>query len=384
MQHVFIVGSKGIPGEYGGFETFIEKLTEYHQINTEIRYHVACRSKEAGEYEYQRAHCFQIKVPDIGHAKAIYYDIMALRYCCRYIEINHITHPIIYILACRIGPFTAYFQQKIHKLGGRLFLNPDGHEWLRKKWSIPVRLYWKLSERMTVKRCDLLICDSMAIENYMLQTYARYKKQTTYIAYGSETRKSLLADNHEKLLGWYQELGLSAKQYYLVVGRLVPENNFETMIREFMKSNSKRDFIIIADNNIKFMKKLESRLHFRSDPRIKFAGTVYNQELLMKIRENAYGNIHGHEVGGTNPSLVEALNSTDLNLLLDVSFNREVSQNNSLYWSKEPGNLSGLIEKADAMNINEIKQLGTGAKKRVYDAYSWEHIATLYETLFLG
>ena len=126
MQHVFIVGSKGIPGAYGGYETFVDKLTEYHQNNKNLKYHVACKDSVSGEFEYHNAHCFKIKVPDIGPAQAIYYDVAALDYCCKYIQKHHIEHPIVYILACRIGPFAAHFQKKIHKFGGQVFVNPDG------------------------------------------------------------------------------------------------------------------------------------------------------------------------------------------------------------------------------------------------------------------
>lgn len=103
----------------------------------------------------------------------------------------------------------------------------------------------------------------------------------------------------------------------------------------------------------------------------------------MKIRENAYGYFHGHEVGGTNPSLLEALSSTDLNLLLSVGFNREVAEESALYWSKEPGDLAGLIDKADTLPAEEISALGEKAKARIHDAYSWEFIAAEYEKLFL-
>lgn len=102
----------------------------------------------------------------------------------------------------------------------------------------------------------------------------------------------------------------------------------------------------------------------------------------MKIRENAYAYFHGHEVGGTNPSLLEALGSTDLNLLLDVGFNREVAEGGALYWTKENGNLAGLIDLADRMSESEIHGFGDKAKYRVAEAYSWEHIARQYETLF--
>lgn len=384
MQHVFIVGSKGIPGAYGGYETFVDKLTEYHEEHPELRYHVACKDDKNGEEIYHNARCFHVKVPNIGAAQAIYYDVAALWRCCKYIKEHKIEKPIVYILACRIGPFAGWFQRRIHRLGGRVFINPDGHEWMRQKWSAPVRKYWKISEKMMVKHADLIICDSKNIEKYIQESYPQYAPNTTFIAYGAETRKSALADDDEKLMSWYADKGLTAKGYYLVVGRFVPENNFETMIREFMRSNTDKDFAIITTANDAFLAQLEERLHFKADKRIKFVGTVYDQELLMKIRENAYGYFHGHEVGGTNPSLLEALGSTDLNLLLGVGFNREVAEESALYWSKDEGDLAALIERADALTAEEIAALGEQSTARIRDAYSWQFIADEYERWFVN
>lgn len=382
VQHVFIVGSKGIPGNYGGYETFVDKLTEYHQNNPNLKYHVACKAKDTKTFEYHNADCFDVKVPSIGPAQAIYYDVAALNQCVKYIRQHNIQHPIVYILACRIGPFADHFQKVIHKLGGKLYINPDGHEWMRAKWSAPVRKYWKISEQLMTKHCDLLICDSKNIEKYIHDEYGKYNPKTTFIAYGAETRKSKLTDDDPKLTAWYKEKGLSPKSYYLIVGRFVPENNYETMIREFMKSHSKRDFALITNVSDKFLEELKEKTHFDQDPRIKFVGTVYDKELLMKIRENAYGYFHGHEVGGTNPSLLEALGSTDLNLLLDVGFNREVAEDAALYWNKQPGNLASLIDQADNMNAGEITELGEKSSQRVVEAYSWQHIADEYKQLF--
>lgn len=260
---------------------------------------------------------------------------------------------------------------------------------MRAKWNYFIRKYWKLSELMMVKYSDLSICDSIVIEKYIHENYdKKFRKKeilnTTFIAYGAETQKSNFSNDNPQLLDWYNSKGLSIKDYYLVVGRFVPENNFAIMIHEFMQSHSKKNLAIITTTNDKYLKKLEQKYHFYSDPRIKFVGTVYNQELLKKIRENAFAYLHGHEVGGTNPSLLEALGSTDLNLLLDVSFNREVGKDNALYWTKEPGNLARLIEKVDEMKVDEIKMLGIKAKKRITDEYSWEHIASQYKNLFLS
>ena len=383
MKHVFIIGSKGIPANYGGFETFVEKITE-QQKNKEIKYHVSCLSDNNEEFEHNGARCFNVKVPNIGPAKAVYYDVIALKECIKYIKENKVENPIVYILACRIGPFVGHYKKQLKKLGGTLFVNPDGHEWKRAKWNVAIRKYWKVSEKLMVKHADLLVCDSKNIEKYIQEDYKKYNPNTTFIAYGADMEKSKLDDTDSKLLKWYEEKGVKSKEYYLVVGRFVPENNYETMITEFMKSNTKKDFVLITNvEQNKFYDDLKSKTGFDRDSRIKFVGTVYDQELLKKIREHAYGYFHGHEVGGTNPSLLEALASTDLNLLLDVGFNREVGENGAIYWSKEEGNLARLIEKADAIDLEEVTQLGKVAQKRIKDFYSWRKIVNKYEKLFL-
>ena len=383
MKHVFIIGSKGIPANYGGFETFVEKLTE-QQKSKEIKYHVSCLADNDNEFEHNGARCFNVKVPDIGPAKAVYYDIVALKECIKYIKENKIESPIVYILACRIGPFVGKYKKQLKKLGGTLFVNPDGHEWKRAKWNAAIRRYWKISEKLMVKHADLLVCDSINIEKYIKEDYKQYNPKTTFIAYGADTEKSKLSDTDEILINWYKEKDVKAKEYYLVVGRFVPENNYETMITEFMKSNTKKDFVLITNvEKNKFYDELKAKTGFDNDSRIKFVGTVYNQELLKKIRENAYGYLHGHEVGGTNPSLLEALATTDLNILLDVGFNKEVGSNGAIYWSKNIGKLAEVIEDSEKKDLEEIKSIGRIAKKQINDNYKWSLIIKKYETLFV-
>ena len=128
---------------------------------------------------------------------------------------------------------------------------------MRAKWSAPIRKYWKISEQMMVKYCDLAICDSVNIEKYIHECYdgkgiQGSSPKTTFIAYGADLTLSKLADDDEKLMNWYREKGLTKKDYYLVVGRFVPENSFEVMIREFMKSKSKKNFAIITNVNAEY------------------------------------------------------------------------------------------------------------------------------------
>ena len=385
MRNIFIVGSKGIPANYGGYETFVENLTDKKK-SKDIKYHVACLGKEDKEdFEYNNARCFTVKVPNIGPAKAILYDLRAIKKSINYIKENNIDSAIIYILACRIGPFLHHYKKQMEKLGISLYINPDGHEWMRAKWSKPIKKYWKVSEKLMVKEADLVICDSKNIEKYILESYSKYSPKTTFIAYGADTEKSKLDDNDDKLLEWYKNNNLSSKNYYLVVGRFVPENNYETMIKEFMKSNTKKDLVLVTNvEKNKFYEKLKKATNFENDKRIKFVGTVYDKELIKKIREQAYGYLHRHSVGGTNPSLIEALATTDLNLLFDVGFNREVAENGALYWNLDAENLSKLIDECDKIQYSKITELSNNAKKRVYEEYTWKRIIERYEGEFLG
>lgn len=386
-QSVYIIGSKGIPAKYGGFETFVEKLTEY-QKDSNIQYYVACmreNSAKSGitndQFEHNGAICFNIDVPNIGPARAIAYDIAAVNKAIEIAKKNKDEAPIFYILACRIGPFISGLKKKIRSIGGRLLVNPDGHEWLRAKWSLPVRKYWKFSEQLMVKHADLLVCDSKNIEKYIREDYKQYQPKTTYIAYGTDTTPSSLKSEDAKVRNWYREKGVSENGYYLVVGRFVPENNYGSMIREFMKSNSKKDFVLITNveqNN--FYDQLLKDTGFDKDPRVKFVGTVYDQELLKYIRENAFAYFHGHEVGGTNPSLLEALASTKLNLLLDVGFNREVGEDGAIYWRKD--NLQHIIKISEELSQEEIEKMNKLSTKQVKERFSWEFIVDEYETLF--
>lgn len=381
-KHVFIVGSKGIPASYGGFETFVENLTR-NRKSENISYHVACMSSETGCYEYNGARCFKVKVPQIGSAKAIYYDIKALAMCIAYCrDHSDIKRPEFYVLACRIGPFIGRFKREIRKIGGVLYVNPDGHEWKRKKWNFLIRKYWKFSERLMIKKADLVICDSLCIEKYIRDEYRKYHPKTVYLSYGSELCQEKSAENEQKYAAWLKEKQLQAGEYYLIVGRFVPENNFYTIIREFMKLETKRSLAVITTSNEQFMKKLRKELRFATDDRIKFTGTVYDQKLLKQIRAGACAYIHGHEVGGTNPSLLEALAYTNVNLLLDVKFNREVAQDSAFYWHKDVGNLASVIDHADKLTQEEIRRSGERARKRISDIYNWDGIISAYEDIF--
>lgn len=401
--HVFIIGAKSI-GQYGGYETFVDRLIGEHENEKNIEYHVACKANGEGhmdeskllgvssikkdkkgntcEFMYKNAHVFKIPCPNIGSAVAIYYDSAALLYSIDYCREQGIEHPIFYILTCRIGLFIEGLVKRIRAIGGYFYLNPDGHEWMRAKWTGPVRAYWKWSEKKMVGLADLIICDSVNIQDYIKEEYRHMN--TTYIAYGADVEKSSILDDDPEFTNWLDTNGLNTQEYYLVVGRFVPENNYEIMIREFMHSHSKKNLALITNTNERFLKELDNKLEWEKDKRIKFVGTVYDHKLLKKIRESAYGYIHGHEVGGTNPSLLEALGSTQLNLLLDVEFNREVGRDTVLYWKKNEGDLARLIDDADEMSEKQRSEYGRRAIERIRNSYSWECIGQEYRKIWMS
>jgi len=390
MQHVYIIGSKGIPARYGGYETFVEKLTA-SQDSADIKYHVASRrdntelSQNNDVFEYNGAEVYSIDVPNIGPAQAIAYDLKALQWAIKNAKEIGAQAPIFYILAARIGPFIGKYVKEIHVLGGTYLINPDGHEWKRAKWPLPVRKYWKISERGMVKHADLVVCDNRKIEEYIQEEYSAFSPNTTFIAYGTDTTPSSLTKNDSIIENWFHEKNIRENNYYLIVGRFVPENNYETMIREFMQSDSQKDLVIVTNvEKNKFYQHLLQKTGFDKDERIKFVGTVYDQPLLRYIRENAYAYIHGHEVGGTNPSLLEALSSTQLNLLVDVGFNRDVAQDAAIYWTKEVGQLAHVINMADQYSGSQLRNNAEKAQKIIFNEYTWEKIISLYERQFLN
>lgn len=381
MKHVFIIGSRGLPAKYGGFETFVEQLVS-HQVSPTIQYHVACLSDDSHQTHsnYKGADCFTINPPKLGPARVIAYDMMAISYALQLIAKEQIVEPVFYILGNTIGAFIAPFAKKIHALNGQLFINPDGLEWKRTKWSKPVQTYLKYSEQQMTRHADLVIADNEGIESYIQAAYPWSK--TTFIAYGTDLTETAYEADTIQVRQFFENWQIREKEFYLIIGRFVPENNYAAAIKEFMASETKRDLVIVCNHEgSAYFQKLKEETGFDADKRIKFVGTVYDQDLLKYLRSSCRAYIHGHEVGGTNPSLLEALAQTNENLVLGVDFNRKVALENAHYWTKTKGSLSQLLNQIDRQAENF--QLGQAAKKHMQTNYTWEKIVSQYEDLFL-
>ncbi len=386
MKSIFIIGCKGIPANYGGFETFTDNLVTRKKSSL-LQYYVTCLSDKKSDNKlknYHNAVCKNIYVPKMGGIRAILYDLKSLEWALNKIDKDNLDSGYIYILGCTIGPLIDLYREKFKKRGFNFFLNPDGHEWKRDKWPLPVKKYLKFSEKSMVKKADLIICDSVSIEKYIKSDYKRYNPKTKYISYGSDIIGTKLTSKTYKVKKFFSKFSITENNYYLVVGRFVPENNYETIIREFMQSNTSKDLVIITNYfGSKFFNELKKKTGFNKDSRIKFVGTVYDADLLKYIREKAFAYIHGHSVGGTNPSLLEALGATKLNLLYEVGFNKEVANDSALYWNLKEGNLSNLINNVDDFGYYKRNSYEKKAKQVIKERYSWNKIISEYEELFL-
>ena len=266
-------------------------------------------------------------------------------------------------------------------MGVRIVINPDGIEWKREKWNFLIKSYLKLSERTMIKASDYVVCDSKNIESFMKERYKKRNIKTTFIAYGSYLYD--VKDIDKNTNEFMEKFDIKPREYYLVVGRFVPENNIELIIKEFMKSSTKKDLVIVSNvEQNKFYNSLKQKTHFDDDKRIKFVGAMYDQDVLRRLRKNAKAYIHGHSAGGTNPSLLEALSITDVNILYDAVYNMEVGEDAALYFSNEDGSLSKQIESVEKFKAKDQKEYGEKAKNRIKDEYTWEIVVKKYKKLF--
>ncbi|HEL2057446.1 TPA: DUF1972 domain-containing protein [Streptococcus suis] len=380
MKHIFIIGSRGLPAKYGGFETFVEQLVA-HQQDPTIQYHVACLSdtEHQTHFDFNGVDCFTINPPKLGPARVIAYDMLAIRHAISIVKKQAIDSPVFYILGNTIGGFIVPFAHMIHSVGGKLLVNPDGLEWKRAKWPKPVQAYLKFSEKMMAQKADLIVADNQGIEDYLHQAYPGVKTQ--FIAYGTDQTPSQLTSDSFQVRELFEQWDLKEGQYFLMVGRFVPENNYEWILKEFLQSKTKIDLVIVCNyQGSAYFEKLDEKTGFSKDSRVKFIGTIYQQDLLKYLRQACRAYIHGHEVGGTNPGLLEALGHTEENLVLGVDFNKKVALDTVYYWDKSPYELTKLI---DLMTISSAqKDRGIAAKKLIAERYTWDTIVKQYEALF--
>ncbi len=377
MKNIFIIGSHGYKKNYGGWETFVKNFCTYYNKEKANIYVTEVTHVKKEIYKLDDIFCLPVKTKKIGSATMMIYSIKSLYDVFKYIKKNKLKNSIIYILGLRQGIFLKLLNKKFKKNNIKVFINPDGLEWKRSKWSKPIKKYFLYCEKVMTKYCDGIICDSKGIKTYFEKQYPKNKVNKHFIAYGTKTF-DFNNINEEDILSKYN---LKKDNYCLVVGRCVPENNFELIINEFMKSNIKKELVIISNiTGSPYYDVIKEKTNCDSDSRVRILPGIYNEEHLSTIRKNAYLYLHGHSVGGTNPSLLEALSLTDLNILYNVNFNKQVGLDTCLYFNEKNNNLKKVLEDK---NLKKYKKLlGPLAKQRIKEEYTWEYIIDKYERLF--
>lgn len=384
MKNIIIIGSRGYKYNYGGWETFVTNLiSNYNDL--EVKFYVPELTHKKSDnkkiIKKDNVSCMQVYSPKLGFVTMFIYAIYALILMKKYIKKERLENPIIYVLGCRVGPFYPFLIHPLKKYGAKIYLNPDGLEWMRDKWAWWIKECFKISEYFMVKYSDEIICDSKAIKAYVDNRYKKFHKKTYFIPYGAYLNEKMLKTSIVNKM--YKKYQISENNYYLIVGRFVPENNYELILREFMSTNVKKDLVIICNvEQNKFYKYLQEKTKFDTDKRIKFIGPVYDKETLLYFRKNAYAYIHGHSAGGTNPSLLEALSTTKINILFNAIYNVEVGLMSSLYFSKQKGDLKKQIEKVEKFDEKTIKKYEKLAKERIKKEYTWKLVVDSYKKIW--
>ena len=383
MKNIIIIGSRGYRYNYGGWETFVTELINNSQ-DKDMRYFIPYLTHDKNT-KNKITHTNNIEevnlyVPNTGFTTMFNFTIKSIEYYIKYLKNHRLDNVVMLILGCKIGPLMPKYTRQLHKLGVKIVLNPDGIEWKRDKWAWWIKKCFKISESFHVKYADHVVCDSNAIKEYIDDEY-KVSNKTSFIAYGTYLDNKV--SDEARCKKFFKEHNIKNNNYYLYVGRFVPENNIETIISEFMASNSNKKLVLVTNyEENDFYYQLRRNTKFEDDDRVLLLGPVYDKELLTYLRMNAYGYIHGHSAGGTNPSLLEALAYTKLNILFDVSYNKEVGKTSCYYFSKVKSSLAKQINECDKLTKKEIDKLGSSCLDIIKKNYTWPIIVNKYNDLF--
>lgn len=255
-------------------------------------------------------------------------------------------------------------------LGQRVVLNVDGLDWTRSKWGPFARRYFYLAARAAVRSCHRLITDAFAMQRFYREHFG---KETTMIAYGAYIESSV----RPALIEPY---GVAPGEYYLIVSRLIPENNLELMVEAYLAAGVGRKLVLVGGAT--YESAFHERLRAAASDRVIQTGHIHDQALLKELYCNCYAYLHGHSSGGTNPALLRAMGYGACVLACDTVFNREVLNDTGLFWSLDAASLTALLREIDA-DPARAARMRTLPPVRIREEYSWEKITAQYETVFL-
>ena len=366
---IAFISTRGIPNNYGGFEQF----AEYISVGLVRRGHeVVVYSPHFHPYrepDYKGVRIKHIYSPEKWMGSSVgsfFYDFLSLRDALKKEKVD-----IIYE-AGYTSIVPAYIWFNVKRIKYPLFTtNMDGLEYKRTKFNKWVQKFVFWEERMAVKHSHYLIADNMGIHDYYKE---KYGKESKFLAYGADVHEDYDVDV-------LKEYGLEAGGYFIVVARLEPENNLFMAIEGYLASNQygKHPLVVVGKTNTPYGEHLVER--YGRDRNIRFVGGIYDFRKLNSIRHYSYAYFHGHSVGGTNPSLLEAMASGCFILAHDNIFNRAVLGENALYY----GSTDAVTEMLDGINqmVSAHKKEYTERNLEVIRRdYSWEKLVDEHEEYF--
>ena len=355
MKNITIIGTQGVPANYGGFESLVENIIGENK-SSDISYTIFCSSKDLPQQigEYKGAKLKYIPLSANG-IQSIPYDMLSILKVPKESDVIL----ILGVSGAIILPLFRLFSKK------KLVINIDGLEHRRDKWGKAAKWFLKLSEKIAVKYADIIIADNKGIQDYVKE---EYDKDSVLIAYGGDhVIRNLKSDFESEVL---DKFALTPKDYAITVCRIEPENNCHNTLEAFSKS--KKNLIFIGNwNRSEYGRNLKEKYSKYSN--IIIQDPIYDIDILYALRKNAGIYVHGHSAGGTNPSLVEAMFFGCPILCFDVVYNRASTQDDAYYW-KDVDELVNLLNRTDLC--------GDSMKSIAQKEYTWKTIASQYEALY--
>jgi glycosyltransferase involved in cell wall biosynthesis len=359
---IAIIGSRGYPYVYSGYETLIKELSE-RLVKRDCEVTVYCHRN-----------LFKEKPSHVNGIKLVYVPTIETKSLSQlihsFLSMSHaVVSDVDVIFAVNVanGPFGLI--SKIFRKP--TVINVDGLEWLRPKWKGLGARYFKIAARLSTILFDQIINDSQQMRKVYLKTF---KKESVVIAYGATIKKS---EDPSLIQHWL----INPKEYYLVVGRMIPDNNADIIVKGFLSSNSTKKMVVVGD--VFYKDKYADELKAIKDDRLIFTGYVHAPEVLAALYHHCYVYVHGHEFGGTNPTMIKAMAYGCAILALNTVFNKEMLNNDSygIYFEKNQAAVRQQIDYAD-QNHKQIEKLSQNSHLGITDKYNWDCITNQYLDVF--
>lgn len=365
---IAFISTRGIPNNYGGFEQFAEQISvrlaaRGHEV---VVYSPHYHAYKENVYKSVRIKHIYSPEPWMGSSVgSFFYDFLSLRDALKK------ERPDIIYVAGYTSIVPAYVWYDVKNMEAPVVMtNMDGLEYKRTKFNRWVRAFLAWEERVTVKHSRYLIADNVGVMDYYK---AKYGRESALLAYGAD-----IPHGYDKR--YISEWGLEADGYFLLVARMEPENNIAMAIEGYLASKwrGRKPLVVVGKPNTPYGKSLAVR--YGGEEAVRFVGGIYDIDKLNSLRHFSFAYFHGHSVGGTNPSLLEAMACGCFILSHDNVFNRSILGTNAYYYSNGKG-ITSILNKLDE-TIEEKEAFTAGNIQIIRDKYSWEQLAIAYESFF--